>query len=101
MINADPDYVLRFQKGTSDKIWGAIIDSSPNQYFTFWGKVGGVIAFKAWEPGWHNQSEIRNLMHNKKRKGYSSINIKELPEDAREKFEQAYVMANLGLLRVK
>lgn len=96
-----PNYLLRYTTGTSDKIWGALTDNSKNQFYTFWGKVGGVVAFKAWEPEWKNDMEIRRLLSNKRRKGYKEIKFHDLPYDAQEKYEQAFVMATLGLLRVK
>jgi predicted DNA-binding WGR domain protein len=96
-----PNYLLRFTTDTSDKIWGALTDNSQNQFYTFWGKVGGVVAFKAWSPEWKNDMEIRRLYDNKRRKGYKDINFNDLPYAAQEKYEQAFAMATLGLLRVK
>ena len=97
-----PSLLLRFTEGTSDKIWGYIESKTSNgQNYTFWGKVGGVIAFKAWPAGWTSDRQIRDLGYAKQRKGYKRINLVDLPYDAQEKYDQAVVMATLGLLRIK
>ena len=72
-----PDNIIRFQSDKSDKIWGCLIEKSPNQYYTFWGKVNSVIAFKAWEPNWENRHEIKSLLYRKLAKGYRSVGFQE------------------------
>lgn len=97
-----PTLLLRYQSGNSDKIWGHIIDNTSNgQSYTFWGKVGSVVAFKAWPAGWNSRTQIQNLEYTKKRKGYKMTTLENLPYEAQEKYDQAVVMATLGLLRVK
>lgn len=97
-----PTLLLRYTSGNSDKIWGYIQDkTSNNKSYTFWGKVGGVVAFKAWDAGWESNHQIRSLEYAKKRKKYKEVNMTDLPNDAQEKYDQAVVMATLGLLRVK
>lgn len=97
-----PTLLLRYTSGNSDKIWGHILDKTANgQNYTFWGKVGGVVAFKAWSKGWDSLHQINNLEYAKKRKGYKITTLDSLPIEAQEKYDQAVVMATLGLLRVK
>jgi predicted DNA-binding WGR domain protein len=101
-MNIEPSKLLRYKSGNSDKIWGYIVNKTANgQNYTFWGKVGGVIAFKAWDAGWSSDSLISNLAYAKRRKGYVETKLADLPADAQEKYEQAVVMATLGLLRIK
>ena len=101
-MSITPTQLLRFTSGNSDKIWGYIENKTANgQSYTFWGKVGGVIAFKAWEAGWESSHQIRSLEYAKKRKKYKEVSMTDLPYDAQEKYDQAVVMATLGLLRIK
>jgi hypothetical protein len=97
-----PTLLLRCTTGNSDKIWGYIQDKTSNgKSYTFWGKVGGVVAFKSWDAGWESNQQIRRLEHAKKSKKYKEVNMTDLPYDAQEKYDQAVVMATLGLLRIK
>lgn len=97
-----PTKLFRFTEGASDKIWGYIESKTANgQNYTFWGKVGGVVAFKSWNAGWASEHQIRNLEYAKRRKGYKQVDFTDLPHNAQEKYDQAVVMAALGLLRVK
>ena len=96
-----PSEILRFQSDKSDKIWGSIKEDSLNNYYTFWGKVNGVIAFKAWPKDYGTGYEINNLARQKHRKGYKVTSYDKLPPETKEKYDQAVVMATLGLLRVK
>ena len=102
MTDIRPDCTLRYQEENSDKIWGYITTgTNTDNYYTFWGKVGATIAFKSWSKTWESKNEIENTARNKRRKGYELTSMENLSYDAQEKFQQAAVMAILGLLRFK
>jgi len=97
-----PDLVLQYTEGNSNKIWGYILNvTSTDSYYTFWGKVGAVIAFKAWPKDYNSQYAIEDMGRKKRRKGYTVTTMNSLPSSAQEKYEQAATMAMIGLLRVQ
>lgn len=85
--------VLRFNEGTSDKIWG--YRTMSDNTISFWGRTGGTLAFKIYR-SWVEADEVART---KRRKGYrdvaESLQDQALPAD----FEGQLMLAALGQVK--
>ena len=85
--------LLRFQEGTSDKIWG--YKTMSENTISFWGRSKGTLAFKVYR----NWFEADGVADSKRRKGYRDVSASQadlvLPTD----FDGQLMLAALGQVK--